>query len=186
MQEKNNLIKCKICGRTFERTSNNQKYCSRECYKESNRCNSRNKYKKRVPKYELNCPICHDFFLPKSYSEKYCSDDCKNEARRLNGRRHYLIKIMDADYHFNKYTVRFDRDNGFTIIFKDGKLVAANPHDLFDAWNDLIGDYVVADEKELWENIRRSKEFERLQDRILKMKYELLPELKDIEKILRL
>ncbi len=186
MQEKNNLIKCEICGKTFKRTSNNQKYCSKECYKESNRINTRNKYQKRIPKYELNCPICNNFFLPKSYHEKYCSEDCKEKASKLQGRRHYLLKVMDANYHFDKYTVRFDKDDGSTIILKDDEFVTVNPHDLFNAWNDLIGDYVATGEKELWENIRRSKEFERLQNRILKMKYELLPELKDIEKKLLL
>lgn len=186
MPEKNNLMKCKICGKTFERTNNNQKYCSRECYEESNRINTRKKYQKRVPKYEINCPICHDFFLPKSYHEKYCSDDCKKEAAKLQGRRHYILKVMDAEYSFDFYTVRFDRENGSTIIFKDGEFVTANPHDLFNAWDDLIGDYVAAGDKELWKSIRRSEDFEKLQDRILNMKYVLLPELKHIEEMLRL
>lgn len=186
MQEKNNLIKCKICGKIFERTNNNQKYCSSECYKESNRRNSRNRYQKRVPKYELNCPICHNFFLPKSYSEKYCSDDCKKKAAKLQGRRHYLMKVMDAEYSFDVYTVRFDRYDETTTILKDGEVIVCDPRDLFNAWSSLLGKYNAAGEKELWKSIRRSEDFKRLQDHILKMKYVLLPELKHIKKILRL
>lgn len=187
MQEKkNNLIKCEICGRTFERTNNNQKYCSRECYEESNRRNSRNKYQKRVPKYELNCPICHDFFLPKSYSEKYCSDDCKKKAAKLQGRRHYLMKVMDAEYSFDVYTVRFNRSDETTSILKDGEVIVCDPRDLFNAWNSLLGEYNAAGDKELWKSIRRSEDFGKLQDRILNMKYVLLPELKHIQEKLRL
>lgn len=180
--KQDNLKKCKVCGKTFKAESPRQKYCSDNCYHESNRINALDYYNKTNPKYEHVCPICHENFIPEHNGVKYCSDSCNKEAQRLNRRRHYLMKVMDAEYYFDVYTVRFNRDTGLTSIFKDGEVVVSDEHDLYNAFNRLIGYYVSNDDKDSFKRIRRSKEFQKLQDYILKMKFELLPELKDIKR----
>lgn len=177
-----NLKKCKVCGKTFKTENPRQKYCSDECYHESNRINALDYYHKTNPKYEHVCPICRKRFTPKHNGMKYCSDSCNKEAKRLNRRRHYLIKKMDTEYTFDIYTVKFNRYNEYTYVLKDGEVVGSSPHDLFNAFSDLAGEYYSKGKKEEFKRLKYyNDEMTKLNDLIWKIRFEFLPELNYIE-----
>lgn len=83
------IKKCSYCGKKFETTKNNKKYCSKKC-------EIKNKLKldkrKKNRKYEKICNYCGKLFMANKKTN-YCSDECSKKAKQ----------DYDANYYHKKY-----------------------------------------------------------------------------------
>lgn len=89
MAKLGSIIKCKHCGRRFEKKISSEKYCSRECYKEVraiqlaefNYQQNEKKSKKTVV-HERKCIVCGKSFTTKRARNFCCSGKCEYERRK--------------------------------------------------------------------------------------------------------
>lgn len=79
------IKKCEICGKEFETTNFNKKYCSPECAKQGLKIRDA---RRRGADIIKDCPICGERFeIGKNGAlTKYCSQGCADEARRIRNR----------------------------------------------------------------------------------------------------
>ena len=119
---------CGYCGKTFEYTRSNQKYCSKDCSKAVKNKSRKESYRKsktnKKPKTK-QCLYCGKTFEFTSGRQKYCNEDCskavkeekdKEYARKAESdklleilqEREDLRKIRpkDKDYKLKKYMVK--------------------------------------------------------------------------------
>ncbi len=68
---------CEYCGTVFAPSTDNQKYCSKECNREADKKNKRERYAKehRIGETRI-CIICGKEFLSKSEKGQTCSRKC--------------------------------------------------------------------------------------------------------------
>lgn len=66
--------RCTVCGDFFYRTANHQKYCSRQCKRESWYGRS---YSART------CEACNKYYMPKYYKQRFCSTLCTPQRKRI-------------------------------------------------------------------------------------------------------
>jgi len=80
---------CVICGSSYAPSSPKQKVCmSEKCIAENRRRSDKERYKKRIPRYERACLICHRSFLTSDSRKVYCgSGECERERCLLKSRR---------------------------------------------------------------------------------------------------
>lgn len=79
---------CPVCGKKFNRVSrNNQKYCSKLCYRKAQLINKKVLKKQKSKVYEMTCPICGTIFSTTYSYKKYCSPRCANKAKRLKAKQ---------------------------------------------------------------------------------------------------
>lgn len=69
---------CGICGKPFEITQGNRRYCSDDCLKAATRERRKSEY---LPPPSL-CERCGSEIPYKSYKRKYCSDECADAVYR--------------------------------------------------------------------------------------------------------
>lgn len=71
---------CPICGKVFETSNAQKKYCSQDCAYEANIIRT-NKYNKEHRKTETErvCPVCGKIFNAKG-RKKYCSAACRRQS----------------------------------------------------------------------------------------------------------
>lgn len=75
---------CPICGKKFIRVSrNNQKYCSKLCYRKAQNDQKRARDHEKKLKYHKICPVCSTEFDTTYSYKKYCSKICANRAKSL-------------------------------------------------------------------------------------------------------
>ena len=82
----NMKIKCKECGKEFEKAYFNQLYCSRQCKSDFNNKKNRDKMK-AMNKYPsgfgtTNCAMCGKEFEKTTAMSKYCSTSCRGRYHR--------------------------------------------------------------------------------------------------------
>ena len=80
------IIKCKECGKEFEKAYFNQVYCSKQCKSDFNNRKNRDKFKANN-KYPngfgfTDCVMCGKEFEKASAISKYCSVSCRNKYYR--------------------------------------------------------------------------------------------------------
>lgn len=82
---------CKQCGKTFQHTNPNKRYCSAEC--------------KQASKKKMICPVCGKEFIQTAPTKKYCSYRCttiaKNQFakdRMLEASKEEYTGIEGVDY----------------------------------------------------------------------------------------
>ncbi len=93
---------CALCGALFSPPRSNQKYCSRECYAETNRRNAKviaalmrqNEFRfslpgdrgarplQSCPRTLRTCPRCRITFGPLHHLRLYCSRKCGDDVNR--------------------------------------------------------------------------------------------------------
>lgn len=88
-------MKCKVCGKEFEKNAHNQIYCSKSCknkkyekgtkkYKEYRNKINKKRHQKAIDEgrtnIEKNCDVCGKKFLSLRENNVYCSSDCKKKA----------------------------------------------------------------------------------------------------------
>lgn len=82
---------CPVCGKKFNRVSrNNQKYCSKLCYRKAQLMNKKVSKKQKSKVYEKMCPICGNSFSTTYSYKKYCSPTCANKAKRLKAKQRVM------------------------------------------------------------------------------------------------
>lgn len=70
-------VKCRYCGKLFQRTSPHQKLCSEEC-REARRKQQDEQYKIQRRDFKPRvCRGCGNTFLPEHGNARYCSAACK-------------------------------------------------------------------------------------------------------------
>lgn len=94
------IVKCVICGKTFEAQKSTKKYCSKECANAMRRIRwaQRDKVEKEqklMP--EKECPICNKKFRPKNAAanQRTCCYECMPDGVQLT-RGGFLAKIKEA------------------------------------------------------------------------------------------
>lgn len=124
LENKAKTKQCSYCGKTFEFTRSNQKYCSEDCYKAVKTVKRREYYKKGKSKIK-QCKLCNKVFEYTHANQKYCSKECyeivkkerekgyckKTESDRLLDilqEREDLRTITpkDKDYKLKRYIVK--------------------------------------------------------------------------------
>ena len=98
------IIKCKECGKEFEKAYFNQVYCSKQCKSDFNNRKNRDKFKAKN-KYPngfgiTNCTMCGKEFKKTTATSKYCSVSCRNKYYRELGK----IKKEQESIKNNIYT----------------------------------------------------------------------------------
>ena len=95
MSKIGSIVKCAVCGKEFVKRLAAEKYCSRECYKVSQKIKVfESNYKrsekrailKRNKKYEKVCVICGKPFETSQPRAKCCSGACRYEYKRIKER----------------------------------------------------------------------------------------------------
>ena len=92
------MKECAICGAEFEPHTYNQKYCSRECYREAQRRQHAQKGRRNAKKREKKplepkiCGVCGKSFIPHVWTQKYCSPECKKESGRIRAAESFRRK----------------------------------------------------------------------------------------------
>lgn len=90
---------CPICGKEFERTSNNQVYCSIECKKKAAVQATRSwKQRKKEPLAEMVCEECGKTFMPKRANAACCSKECYEARQRKKWREYSDLRRKQAFY----------------------------------------------------------------------------------------
>ena len=79
--------KCVICGKIYPPTGKAQLYCSKECFRESER------RKRENAKMERTCEWCGKKFIPR-FGRYYCSPECSQAAEKKYHREYN--RIYDA------------------------------------------------------------------------------------------
>lgn len=80
-------MKCKICGKEFEKNSHCQIYCSANCrnkgklekMKEARQREAKTRIKEKPIAF---CRSCHKAFTPNSKYKAYCSDECRKTGKK--------------------------------------------------------------------------------------------------------
>ncbi len=76
---------CLVCGKTFSTAYGWQRYCSRECGRESKALRDKLNYAahpKRNPQAEKTCPVCGKTFSTAHPLKTFCSEECRLESHR--------------------------------------------------------------------------------------------------------
>ena len=68
-------IRCRNCGKEFQRIANAQAYCTTDCYEIAKK-----KREFRPVNIPMKCPNCGIDFIRQSNPQKYCSKKCKTMA----------------------------------------------------------------------------------------------------------
>ena len=75
-------MKCVTCGKEFEKTTYNRKYCSTQCLLIKRYERTRKQYKKiSIPKRK--CVYCGMMFKPTRPTNKFCSPKCQQKESRI-------------------------------------------------------------------------------------------------------
>ena len=94
------IVKCVVCGKTFEAQKSTKKYCSNECANTMRRIrwsqrDKTEKKQKMMP--EKECPICNKKFRPKNAAanQRTCCYECMPDGVQLT-RGGFLAKIKEV------------------------------------------------------------------------------------------
>ena len=118
--QKNFVVKCCICGKSFEAQRPNIKYCSTTCK------NRGGKGKGTYKEYTRECVVCHKLFTTdKGYQTKTCSKHCRDQLTRIDRNRRYNKLKRDG---------KFDASVTLKNVFDrfDGVCVCCNKHLSFE------------------------------------------------------
>lgn len=118
--------KCEFCGKDFEVNNSRTKYCSRECCREADKKNKREKYAKEYGIGEKHiCLRCGKEYKTKSAKSRFCSHSCSNiwSARgRVSGLARFpKDRIINTDITLERLV---ERDGG--ICYLCGEAVDIN------------------------------------------------------------
>lgn len=104
------MVECSLCGKSFVKKWNSQKYCSTDCAckakKLQDKHNSRKRYIQEKQKHEkitATCEYCGEQFIKQHGNQKYCSKTCsENKNRELNAdaankHYHHVKKLRGGD-----------------------------------------------------------------------------------------
>jgi predicted nucleic acid-binding Zn ribbon protein len=93
-----------LCGKEFEKKSNNQKYCSLECLRKAGY--EKQKQKRRIISDHAICAVCGAEFKRKG-KEKVCSDVCRNVVLK---RTEKVCKVCGKHFIATRQNIKFCSD----------------------------------------------------------------------------
>lgn len=67
---KQHYIQCDYCKKTFTAIQKSRKYCSQECFYQSN-----------TLRREIHCQYCNKLFMQNNTKQKFCSNECQRSSR---------------------------------------------------------------------------------------------------------
>lgn len=92
---------CEECGKVFQRTAANSKYCCAECKKKAYD-RLQQKYTDEIRSARRNsadhwneCRHCGRLFKSDKIVKLYCSTACQNEAKKKRDREKYLRRVLE-------------------------------------------------------------------------------------------
>lgn len=76
------IMLCQNCGKEFNSTHTNEKYCSDNCRNEYSRKYQMERWRKKHPFETLICPQCKQEFIQTSTNQTHCSLSCRRKIWR--------------------------------------------------------------------------------------------------------
>lgn len=89
---------CSICGKEFNADFHYQKFCSKDCYKQSQSIRYWKLQEKRQ-KYKKFCKLCGEIFYTTNNNKVYCSKNCCMIGNKHKAK--YEISKTAWDFYWN-------------------------------------------------------------------------------------